>query len=102
MSPGGFFSGALGFGVLLDPPPQALTPSAAMAHTTAVARRCMAADHRRGGSTLGARRVKVRSNLVGIHARRRNVQRVASAILLVEDDDAIASGLARVLDGQGY
>src|ERR1700750_3161590 len=48
----------------------------------------------------GQRQVKPRREAHGRRYRRASVS--ASGILLVEDDEAIASGLTRVLESQGY
>src|SRR4051794_29300462 len=116
MSPGGLFSGALGFGAVAfellpprpdDAPPQPATASTATTVPAAMSRR---AGERpaRGimGATVGAPRhrpVPARST-PGQTFRRRACGpyadgRVTSdGILIVEDDEAIASGLARALD----
>src|SRR4051794_15155268 len=119
MSPGGLFSAAPGLAGWPacpppedDPPPQ---PDAARARTTAPTPSAARLDmrpprnveihcrHRRmGGSARRPRQVNARSNLAGDRAPRGTVgSRVSpSGILLVEDDEAIASGLVRVLDSQ--
>src|SRR3954454_24600071 len=104
MSPGGFFSGALGLGLLELEPPQAVRLSAASSPAAvAYERGAMAADRRPGRSAPCARQVNARSKLVPARAGGRNVSPVVDpAILVVEDDDASASALARVLDSHGY
>jgi DNA-binding response OmpR family regulator len=49
-----------------------------------------------------ARQVNAGSNLAGRSSLARTLGRVSTRILIVEDDEAIASGLRRVLDSQGY
>src|SRR3954462_14326820 len=112
MSPGGLFSGALGFGpAAVEPPPpdeeppHAAMPSAAASAPAVTTRRTN--EDRAGenmGATVGAphhRPVRGRSTpgQTWPPERRRPVgsRRVTSdGILIVEDDEAIASGLARV------
>src|SRR3954471_8647313 len=118
MSPGGLFSGAFGFGPVAveppppdDAPPHAATPSAA-ASAPAVTTRRTDEDRARTnmGATVGAprhRAVRARStpSQTWPPERRRPVRSrwvTSDGILIVEDDEAIASGLARVLDSQGY
>src|SRR6478735_7243861 len=88
-----------------DEPPQPAIPRASRAPAT-VRKVRMAGDPRRRRSAPGQREVNARSEVPAAAFRapaagyRRRV--AAPAILLVEDDEAIASGLVRVLDAQGY
>lgn len=60
-------------------------------------------DRRCARSAPGAHQVNARSNLAGhLRAAGTVVLVAAPGIVLVEDDEAIASGLVRVLDSQGY
>src|SRR4051812_36288215 len=109
MSPGGLCSGALGFGACEldddedDEDPQ---PAAASAAATSVGMSTVRADMaarmpRPSQRAAPARSTRSQTSTVASRAGYlRAVQR--DGILLVEDDDAIASGLVRVLDGQGY
>src|SRR5439155_27011079 len=62
MSPGGFFSGALGFGLLLEPPP-AVRPRARITPAAAGREGIMAPHRTDGGSTPCGRQVNRRSKL---------------------------------------
>src|SRR3954454_21905294 len=117
MSPGGLFSGALGFGrAAVEPPPPEDAPHAAMpsAAESAPAVTTQRADEDRANENMGATVEAPGHRPVGARstpgqtwppeARRpvRSPRVTSGGILIVEDDEAIASGLARVLDSQGY
>src|SRR3954452_18443946 len=118
MSPGGLTSGAFRFAALLScpPPEEAPQPPAASASTiapTAGAMRgrmrpprtlnVMSATVPRPGQRTTRTRSTPGQSLPGSVLRAIPSGCVRpSGILLVEDDEAIASGLARVLESQGY
>src|SRR4051812_2965797 len=113
MSPAGLTSGAFGFGLLLlvavddedEPQPAAVMASAAPARAASARVDMVAtlggAGHRpaRARSTPGQNRTPGRAGRGGPVS----VGAVPPpGILVVEDDDAIASGLVRVLESQGF
>ncbi len=62
-----------------------------------------AGDRRGHRSAPGCGKVNARSKLARVPARSPSLRAVdRPGILVVEDDDAIAAGLVRILDGQGY
>src|SRR4051812_41428395 len=100
MSPAGLVSGALGLaGRGLELPQPASSAATTPARITNVR---MRATVRTGGQRASGAR-----STPGQNARARRSGSYAwpvsgAAILLVEDDDAIASGLVRVLESQGF
>jgi DNA-binding response OmpR family regulator len=124
MSPAGLTSAALGSTVAVDPappparddedPPQAASPRATAAAAAATADRVRIespvqgpwvigpAHRRRGRSCPGLGEVTARSNFAERSRSPATVRPMSAEILVVEDDEAIATGLVRVLDSQGY
>src|SRR5262245_45985112 len=100
MSPGGLCSLALGLTVVLEPLlPQPGSATRAARGTRTRYRRRMAAKLRRAGHRAARPRSTRGKNApapatVGCMSER--------GVLLVEDDEAIASGLIRVLESQGH
>jgi DNA-binding response OmpR family regulator len=64
--------------------------------------RLMGGDRKAAQSPPSHRKVNAGSKLRRTKSGARTLTRMASQILVVEDDEAIASGLERVLVGQGY
>src|SRR4051812_11669898 len=63
----------------------------------------MCSDRRRGGSRPRRAQVNARSKLIHPQPRAPTLPKMtAPVVVIVEDDDAIASGLTRVLESQGY
>src|SRR5262249_5693000 len=107
MSPGGLFSGAFGFGALDEDPldPQPPAPAAAAAITSsAAAVRCTMARTVGPPSQAAARpRSREGQNCAARAASPATVPTMSGpGVLLIEDDEAIAAGLVRVLAAQGH
>src|SRR5262245_2106747 len=103
MSPGGLVSLAAGVGVEEPPPP----PHPATTRTASAAARVMIVRMAATVPRTRERLVRPTSTRGQTFpepcvARRTLTTMTAPGILLVEDDEAIASGLARVLDSQGH
>src|SRR4051795_6158503 len=99
MSPAGLTSLAFGFAGLAELPPQ---PARASTATRASPRNMGATVRPPGHRAVRRRSTPGQSCGVRIEARV-TVGRVSRpGILVVEDDEAIASALSRVLDSQGY